>query len=283
MKRRRLGDLYVRGKELKIDDGQGDPVVVWLQKLNGIDREACMRRSLAAKARFLRESEDDQGELYQSIYGQVRTMGDRDGLVRLIVAEDLAKFRPRAEAELALDEDGWGKDGYLQGLVDAWLGDDHNQGLAAVKAEDADDPEVVRVDGELRRFDAEVEVRVEAEERRLTKDWVDASDEEIWKRVTTTLLRSRADSTFAREYDRQQLFYCVRDPDEHGKRYFGMVVELDDLDESIYTELLSNYQALMVDSVEGKGSRASRPSSNSSGPSSVEEVQRDSGPQAANA
>lgn len=283
MKRRRLGDLYVRGREVKVDDGQGEPVVVWLQKLNGIDREACIRRSHAAKARFLQDSEDRDGELYQSVYGQVRTMSDRVQLVALIVGEDLAKYRQRVEAQLAADEEGWGKDGYVQGLVDAWIGDDNNPGLAAVKVEDPDDPEVKRVSEELDRFDGDVIARVEAERERIEQDWEDAPSDQIWHRVTERLLSGRGEAEFAREYDRQQLFYCVRDPDTHTKRYFATVADLDDLDDVVRAQLLSEYKELMVDPVEGKGSRASQPSSNSSDPSSAEEAQVDSGQQAVSA
>ena len=53
MKRRRLGDLYVRGRELAPDDGSGEPVKIWVAKLNEVDREAALRRANATKARYL--------------------------------------------------------------------------------------------------------------------------------------------------------------------------------------------------------------------------------------
>lgn len=283
MKKRRLGDLYVRGKEISIDDGTDDAVSVWLQKLNGIDRESCLRRSHAAKARFLTEADNEDSELFQSLYGQIRALPDREGLVAVIVAEDLAKFRQRVEAELAADEATWGKDNYLQGLVDAWIGDEDEGGLAAVMAQDPDDPEVQRVNAELERYEAEVVARVQAENERLMKDWSDAPNEVLWRRATGRLLDLRATEVFGKEFERQQLFYSVRDVDDHAKRYFGTLTEFDDLDDVVRDQLLKEYSELMVSPIEGKDSRASQASSNSSDPSPAEEALTDSGHEAANA
>ena len=80
MKRRRLADLYVRGKEVELNDGSGEPVVVWLHKLNGVDRESCLRRANAAKARFMIEADHEDSETFQAMYAQVRDTPDREGL-----------------------------------------------------------------------------------------------------------------------------------------------------------------------------------------------------------
>lgn len=282
MKRRRLSDLYVRGKEVSIDDGTDDAVTIWLQKLNGIDRESCLRRSHAAKARYVTESEDQEGDLFQAVYSQVRAMG-RDDLVALIIAEDLAKYRQRVEAEKAADEETWGKDNYLQGLVDAWIGDENDDGLAAVMAQEPEDPEVKRVNEELERFEEEVLSLVRAENERLIKDWGDAPEDTVWKRAAVRLLELRSTDAFGREFERQQLFYSVRDPEDHAKRYFGTLTELDDLDDVVRKQLVNEYNDLMVSPIEGKDLRASQPSSNSSDPSPAEEASVDSGPQAVTA
>ena len=93
MTKRRLADLYVRGKDLEVDDGAGDPVSVRLQKLNEIDREAVIRRANAAKARFLIEADNEESDLFQSMYGQVREFDDRDALVAVVISDDVAKAR----------------------------------------------------------------------------------------------------------------------------------------------------------------------------------------------
>jgi hypothetical protein len=282
MKRRRLSDLYVRGKEVTIDDGTDDAVTIWLQKLNGVDRESCLRRSHAAKARYMSEADQEDSELFQAVFSQIRVM-ERDDLVGLIVAEDLAKYRQRVEAERSADEETWGKENYLQGLVDAWIGDENEGGLAAIMAQDPEDPDVKRVDAELKRFEEEVLSLVRVESDRLILDWGDAPEETVWKRATSRLLDLRSTDAFGAEFERQQLFYSVRDPDDHAKRYFGTLTELDDLDDAVRKKLVNEYNELMVSPIEGKDLRASQPSSNSSDPLPVEEASADSGPQVVSA
>jgi hypothetical protein len=283
MKRRRLSDLYVIGKKVELDDGTGEPVVVWLQKLNSIDRESCMRRSMAAKAQFLMKADDETGEVFEAAYATMRDETDHRELVRLIIAEDAAHYRQRVEAELFADEEGWGKENYLQGLVDSWIGDDANPGLAAAQAEDPEDPDAKRVLAEIERFENEVSERVKVHADQLERDWEDTPKETLWRKAAHRILELRAADIFNREFERQQLFYCVREPDEHGKRYFGTLTEVDDLDDTVRATLTRHYSNLIVDSAEGKGSRATPSSSNSSDQPSAGEAQQDSGQEAVNA
>lgn len=283
MRRRRLSDLYVRGTEVTVDDGAEEPVTVWLQKINGVDRESCLRRSHAAKARYLLDADHEDSETFQAIYSQIRGITDREVLIGLIVSEDLSRYGQRVEAEKTADEEGWGKDGYVQGLVDAWVGDDESPGLAAMKLEDPDDPEVQRVDAELQRFEKEVRDEVDDYHKRLLADWVDASEDKIWIEATKRMITIRSREVLTKEFDRQQVFFSVRDPDDHSRRYFGTLTEVDDLDPTIFERLLTAYNKLMVDPIEGKGSRASQPSSISSDPSPAEETPSDSGLQAVSA
>ena len=283
MKRRRLADLYVKGREIGLDDGSGEPVIVWLQKLNGVDRETCLRRANAAKAKFMIEADSEDSEIFQAMYAEVRDMQDREGLIGVVVAEDVTRHRQRIEAQRAADEETWGKDNYLQGLVDAWIGDDDSPGLAATQAEDPDDPEVTRVLAEIERFETEVTTETKSYTSVLFKDWEEVKDEDLWRKASHRLLELKGTEIFNREFDKQQIFHCVREPDNHGQRYFGSVKEIDDLDETIFTKLITHYSNLVVDLVEGKDSRASQPSSTSSDPSPAEEAQPDSGLQVANA
>jgi hypothetical protein len=114
VKRRRLGDLYIRGKMLEPNDGTGEPVKVWMAKLNEIDREAAMRRANAVKARFLIDADDEESETFISMYSEVRELDDREDLVAYVIAEDLSKARRRVEAQRSGDDESWGKDDYFE-------------------------------------------------------------------------------------------------------------------------------------------------------------------------
>lgn len=263
-KQRRLSDLYLRGKKLSVDDGEDHPVEVWLQKLNEVDRESVLRRANAARARFLIEADNEDSDVFQAMYGRIREFADRDGLVAITIATDVAKARQRLEAEASNDEETWAKDSYFQGLSDSWMGDADNPGLAEVAVEDPDDPEVKRVKAELERFDHEVSDRMREEVQRMEADWADRPLDELWRDATKVMLERTSDEAFGREYERQQLFHAVRDPRDHSKRYFSTVTEIDDLDDELRLYLSTQYSSLLVEATEGKESRASQDSSASS-------------------
>lgn len=264
MKRRRLSDLYVRGRMLAPNDGEGEPVQVWMAKLNELDREASLRRANAAKARHLVDADNEDGELFAGAYAEIREIEERDELVIFLIADDVAKARRRIEAQRALDEDTWGKEDYLQGLLDAWSGDDQNPGLSTTYDEDPEDPEVKRVWDELGRFQEEVSTALRHETETLRKDFEDASTETLRRKAAHKLLELRANEEFIREFKRQQLFFSLRDPVNRRMRYFDSVRELDDLDDELRTYLAEQYETLMVDRTEGKDSPPPADSSTSS-------------------
>lgn len=268
MKKRRLGDLYVRGRELEVGDGEGEPVKVWINKLNEIEREAVLRRANAAKARFMIDSDDEDSEAFAAMYAETREVNSTNELILFIVADDVAAARRRVEAEVTGDEETWNKDDYLQGLLDAWIGDDDNPGLVETMREDPNDPEARRVSDELDRFEREVRGRVDTETQALIKDWEDAEMDTLRRKAAHILLELKASEEFIREVRRQQIFYAVREPTDHKKRYFGTVSDVDDLDEELRKYLTEQYDSLIVPPDEGKDSP---PQADSSPPSETTE------------
>lgn len=283
IKRRRLGDLYVRGAPLEVNDGDGS-VTVWLQKLNPVDRDTAFRRAQAARARFMIDADDEDSEQFQAMYAQIRSIGhDRDELVRLAISEEVNNYRERATAERALDEESWGKEGYLQGLMDAWAGTSDEPGLSSVINEDPEDAEAKRVGGEIDRFEREVTEMVDSEIERLMKDWVDVPDDQLWRRCAHRMLELNAIQTYNEAYNSQALFFGVREPENHAKRYFGSVAEVADLSEEVRTVLLEKLGELTVDHTQGKSLPVTPASSNSSAPSPEAEASPPSGPKDASA
>ena len=267
MKRRRLNDLYVRGRELEITDGEGPAVKIWLNKLNEIERESVIRRASAAKARLMIDADDEQSDLFNSVYADTRSgITARSELILFLIADDAAAARRRIEAEISANEETWGKDEYLQGLVDSWIGDENNEGLSATIVEEPDDPDANRVRAELDRFEEEVRTRVEVEIQALQKDWEDVALDVLWRKSAHKILEHRAEEEFVREYQRQQLFYAVREPDSHRKRYFATVQEIDDIDEDLRKHLTEQYETLIVPPLEGKDSPPQADSSELSAP-----------------
>lgn len=282
-RRRRLSDLYVRGKEVSVDDGSGDPVVVWLQKLNEIEKETVLRRSSARKARYVLETEQEETELFAATLSSVSEFLERDGMVEIIIGEDLGKARQRIEAQMTYDEEGWGKDSKIKDLIDAWTGTDEAPGLAATYAEDENDPEALRVKGELEAFEADIKRALEEEQRRLIADLDTTPERDLARLAAHQVLKRRADEEFIREWNRQQIFHVVREMEDHSTRYFRTLQEVDDLHDRVRELLEHHCSLLFVEADEGKDSRPSTSSLSSSEPTAEVEAPASSGPEAASA
>jgi hypothetical protein len=108
--------------------------------------------------------------------------------------------------------------------------------------------------------------RLAGEKSLLTHEWDNVPIDELVRKAVHELLKRRAEEVFMTEWKRQQMFYCVRDPGDRRKRYFGTVAETDDLDDRVHTRIDNECTALFVSPTEGKDSPPSPPSSTSSEP-----------------
>lgn len=299
-KRKRLTDLYKRGKTITIvgpdAENVNDGVEVWIQKPNPTEMESIHRRANAKKALIVKSGEDETSEIFLAAWAESRDFLNKETLITLALYEDLGSARMRANAEIA-DEKEWKEEDYLQGLLDLWQGDPEQGdfGLSEVwtsmpeewDESDFSSEEVARMNeakhvfSELERFDSQVEKALKAEEERLRVDWASRDDEFVVRAAVKELVRQQANQAFVDEYDRQLMYYTVREPDDHKKRYFANMAEIDDLEEGVKDQLKLAMNSLLVDVVEGKDSPVTPTSSDSSESVEEEEVSPDSGLQAA--
>lgn len=273
-KTRKLSDLYVVGKEVKVDDGSGDPVTIWLQKLNPVDHESAMRKANSKRARTLAMKSKHDTPEFEAIMSQVYDL-DTDSLIDYIVMPEIQKFQMAREEEFGAEEE-WSKDNYLQGLRDAW-----NDGLERKYAEDKEDSEAQRVYAELKRFSDLVVASSEVEEKNLRMSYAAVPVEELQEKVAIQFVEMQADMEWMKEFHRNELYYAVRDPQAHKKRYFESLDELDTLSIEVLDVLNTEYRKLTVDITEGKDSQATDGSSPSSEPPVKEEQAASSGPEVA--
>jgi hypothetical protein len=274
-RRRRLEDLYVIGRELSLDDGNDDPVVVWLQKLSPLDHDKAIRRAAAAKARVLITRHDHDTESWQQAYSDVDELGGRDALVEYLIAEEAAQIRESAERELAFAEE-WSKDGYLTGLQDLW--EDEEKPMNVKYAEDPEDPDARRIFLELKRFSDTVEEKVAPEIEGLKRDYVEMPEEEIRERAVGQLIDLKSGLAWLREYRHCEVFFATREVGNHDVYYFSHHETVDRLATEVFVELSNAYQEMVVDIASGKDSPKSTSSSPSSEPPSEEEPSPVSGP-----
>lgn len=274
-KRRRLEDLYIVGRDFTLDDGQGEPITVWLQKLTPLDHDKAIRRAGAAKAKLLMARHDRNAEDWQETYSDVDDMGGRDSLVEYLIAEEVGKLTESAEKEMAFTDE-WAKDGYLIGLQDLW--EDEEQGLKGRYAENPEDPEARRVFLELKRFADSVEEKVRPDIENLKRDYESLDMEEIRSRAVDRLLELKAGMGWLREYRACEVLYSTREQGNHEIYYFQGRDAIDRLAPETYGALSIAYQEMVVDVSSGKDSPKSPNSSPSSEPPSEVEVLPLSGP-----
>lgn len=246
-KQRHLTDLYLVGKEHTIDDGRGDPVTVWIQKLNTTETELSRRRADAARSRVLSLRSQPDSDGYLSAVGDAFASVDKAFLVGLMLRPEEAKRRQVREAEVAFSDE-WSEDNYLQGLRDAWI-----NGLSDAFIIDNQDPEARRVFDELTRYEAQVEERLAGDlaDERAELETLDVF--ELQRRVAEENLKAASDIAWFTDYRRSQVFHGVRKL-ENRARYFEQFSELGDLQNETFWDLYAALSALAVDPLEGKDS-----------------------------
>src|SRR5690606_28288072 len=134
----------------------------------------------------------------------------RELMLDLLVADKLTKVMEAREAELAA-EDEWAEDDYIQSLRDAW-----EDGLKEKYFSDDRDEESERVLNELKRFNEQLEKRIESERRGFHKEFEEKSDDELFKLAVDKIIDTQADLTWLSEYRRCEIWLGTRDPDDHS-------------------------------------------------------------------
>jgi hypothetical protein len=283
-KRKKLSDLYRRGKPLTVTDDDGDFVELYLRKPSDTQFDTILRRSNAARARYAKMGEDPESEEYESVYGTLLDF-DHKLIVTLAMAEAYGKAKLRTESQVE-HEDEWAEEGYLQSLVDRWNGDEQNRGLRDVWVLDPEDAsaegdEARHIYKELERFQHEVEERFVAVDQEVRENFEGRDFGVLMDLAVQELLKRNSNDAFAREFEHQQIFYTTRDPDDQSKFYFGTVDEVRDLPKQIFAQLAAECTLLMVDVTEGKDSPPTPDSSEPSEQPETQEVSASSGPPAA--
>lgn len=242
---RKLSDLYVLGKEITIDDGNGEPVTVYLRKITPIDSEEAYRAANAAKAKALSQKTDPDSLTFQIVMERCERMA-KEELVDQLAELALDKKRPVVEAELEA-EDRWSENDYLQGLHDAW-----ESGLKEKHFTDPDE-ETKRVFDEMKSFDAELEKRIARETAAIKKDLNTLPVKKLRDQFFDEQFERQSDVAWVKEYRKQELFHAVRDPDDHDVRAFESPREVDSVANKLVEELRAAYADLSVPGDEGKG------------------------------
>lgn len=255
--KRRLQDLYrvgvahsIRGPVQNEDDViEMIDIPVWISKISQLEERECgnkasrARGALQAIARQpLDHSDWDEYKFRISDYD----MDGRDTQILFLISTELDEFKLSAREKLA-SADEWAKDDYLISLEQAW-----EASLREAFIQDATDPEAKRVFDALKKFMEEIEKESEAEKINLIESYYDDTDEEVLHKTLKKLVEIESNISFVNEFRNWQVYYSVRDIDDHSERYFESREDLDTIDDIILNDLKDAFLMLSVDSIEGK-------------------------------
>lgn len=244
-KRRRLNDLYIVGKEVTVDDGSGDPITVYLRKINQVDQEEAVRRSNAARSKILASQKSPDDLFCESLRYQVQAL-DRDTILDNLAATQVIDQIASIESEVA-HEDEWAKDEYLQGLQDAWA-----DGTMAKYVEHPEDEEAKHVFDELTRYNTLVQERVLKVQADTKESFDERDDVSLQELMLKDLLEREGEAAWVKEFRKCQVWLATHDNPRAKERYFTSRKELDDLDVKVYEQLLVAYRDMEVEADQGK-------------------------------
>jgi len=251
-KRRRLSDLYVVGREMEFNDGvDEEPVKIWLSKISPIEQRDAADQATKVRAKILSIKNSPYASNERLLYqDQFNDLGleNREDVVAFVAGSKIQEAMTSNEHRIA-SEDAWSNDNYLKSLQDAW-----NDGLSEAWIKDPDgDPETVRVYDELKRFAEEVDAASAEERDNIIAEYDHVSYEDILVEAVNKIIEAEADYSWLNEFSYYQVFYSVREIDDHKVRYFESVDEVKSVDNNITSALIAAYRDMTVEGVEGKG------------------------------
>lgn len=249
MKTRRLGDLYVKGESLTIDDGLGDPITVWIQKPNPVQHEAIIRSANSARAQVLLELKNKEGDIYLSALDEIDTQYPTlDTLITFLVETDMSEKKQKIEAELLFDKESeWAEDNYLQGLYDLW-----NDKMKDRYFSEEEDEEATKIFQELKRFSEEVEKSLDGYRKKARSDYELMGEDRVLDRVIEKHIKSIGTQAWFAAYRRSQILFATREIDDHSKFYFEDIEEVRSLAIEVIQPLVAKIEEISVDPMEGK-------------------------------
>lgn len=248
-KRARLKDLYVRSATVIITDEDGSyEEHLLIRKLNPLQYQEITDKANAARAVFLTAKQNPDTADHMQILGYVMAL-DRDQKIEQLVGAQRLKIMSPKFDELELEEP-W-KDGYIDGLREAW-----NGGLEDKLAQNPEDEEAIRVRKELEKFRDEAMRRTELDIDGYKDSIWRKGDKELTDEVMDLMFRLLSTPRFNEEFQRWEIFYATfyaeDDPEFPGESYFKDITEVRVLQPEVLAAISAEIRKLTVDSVEGK-------------------------------
>lgn len=251
MARKHLSDLYRRGIDWTVEDEfTGDSVEVYIKKLNPLETKEAREKGNAARARVLMRRNDRESEEWLNAYSEVFDMSVETRVDKCITLEAMQK-RAQVEAELAMADDSeWAKDDYLEGLREAW--EDLKNIFVDPEIPDDEKKEAQGVYDELNRFADEVDKVVEIELKALRQPFEHLGEEALIEKAVAAVFEETAYLAWMEKYYYYRTFFSTREREDHKKKTFSSVREVEELEPEVYQQLVKGYKEVELNDLEVK-------------------------------
>lgn len=253
--RRRLTDLYQRGKTLNLnDDSDEDPIEIYISKLNDLEQKQALEKAGGNRARHLAmlHNKNDEGRNFYVEQLTAFEATSPESLISLIIQPKFLEEEASVEKRIAA-EDEWTQNGYLESLNEAWL-----SGMEEQYKKDPEDPDAKRIFDELKRYTEQVEEELQSIRSDMIKSYENRPYEELLEKAVDHLIEIDSSTVWLDSYNRWLVFFATREVEDHTVRYFESKEEVDRLDKKILDTILDHLNQITVEISEGKDSGATQ-------------------------
>lgn len=246
--RARLINLYNIGKEIQLSDDEGE-FTVWVQRITDAQENEAVKKSKIVRAPIVALKRDktnpERLEYLETL--EDWHLADIDSMINILINPKVQEALESNMSRIA-EEDEWAKDDYLITLQEAY-----NSGMKELHLLEPDDKEAARIHDELMRYTKQVEDATEHDRKEYTLEMLEKDPAVIQDQVIDIVINSTANAVQQEEFYRWQVYFSVRDPQDHNKLVFASREDIDLLSQENYQKLRDAYDDIKIEGLEGKG------------------------------
>lgn len=280
-KRRRLQALYEKGKDLRFNSADGQPVikteddepldtdiVVYVCPPSPLQREMAIREAQGQRARVMLEAREQHDSNGHMVARNFLVNLDMDALIDYVLDIDETERTQKARREVLLEKE-WEDFNTLRDTMRQF----------EEAGSPYDDPEWKAFLERDRKFGDQVyekmnEIRIADREGLALMP-----RPELEKRALDKRIEQSGTSIFMKFYEEWMLFYACRDGDDHTMTFFEDVEDMRSMPEEVQEALQDTLNSFITDSAEAKNSEAVGSGSASSEPPKEPEMSASSTPE----
>lgn len=266
-KQAHLSDLLKTGKEVVFDaeiDGDEVEIKLWMRKPVSAQHEEAVAKARGALARRKAVYRDKNSDEHIALQEDLEQYTSKDELVEQILRFEENQLRSQAYNEVLYDEahsprneDGeliWGDQGaeYLE-LLNAMTqrmgeiqeyNDSLEEGDLNLAKSFDEDEELIRMEEQRQSFDDAVNTRFEMLLEAKRAEFKQQTIATLQKDLTSRYIDLDSNLSWHDTYQKWMLFFTCRMPEDHGKRYFNDIDQIDYLPPFVQQVLISEMDDL---------------------------------------